>query len=199
MVSIVMVGEGSPSTSYGPGSNKDVDADLRRHDVGRLPQVNIQGRWYQTLVGGGQREWDAAGTNFSTCRDRQNFLSISCDPKPPEKRMISNGAQGRNRTTDTAIFSRMLYQLSYLGTPSPRQGSDNEAGCLAHARRGDQAGFTPHPEMAADRRPIRPAAPGYGKHRSASARDRPPGSVACRTACSARKSAARRSGRPVVA
>jgi hypothetical protein len=29
----------------------------------------------------------------------------------------SNGAQGRDRTTDTAIFSRMLYQLSYLGTP----------------------------------------------------------------------------------
>ena len=29
-----------------------------------------------------------------------------------------NGAQGRDRTTDTAIFSRMLYQLSYLGTSS---------------------------------------------------------------------------------
>ena len=29
-----------------------------------------------------------------------------------------NGAQGRNRTTDTAIFSRMLYQLSYLGVLS---------------------------------------------------------------------------------
>jgi hypothetical protein len=28
---------------------------------------------------------------------------------------ILYGAQGRNRTTDTAIFSRMLYQLSYLG------------------------------------------------------------------------------------
>ncbi len=27
----------------------------------------------------------------------------------------AGGAQGRNRTTDTAIFSRMLYQLSYLG------------------------------------------------------------------------------------
>jgi hypothetical protein len=27
----------------------------------------------------------------------------------------ARGAQGRNRTTDTAIFSRMLYQLSYLG------------------------------------------------------------------------------------
>jgi hypothetical protein len=29
---------------------------------------------------------------------------------------LANGAQGRDRTTDTAIFSRMLYQLSYLGT-----------------------------------------------------------------------------------
>lgn len=29
-----------------------------------------------------------------------------------------DGAQGRNRTTDTAIFSRMLYQLSYLGCAS---------------------------------------------------------------------------------
>mgnify|MGYP006932798990 CR=1 FL=1 len=27
----------------------------------------------------------------------------------------SSGARGRDRTTDTAIFSRMLYQLSYLG------------------------------------------------------------------------------------
>ena len=32
-----------------------------------------------------------------------------------------NGAQGRNRTTDTAIFSRMLYQLSYLGIRRPAQ------------------------------------------------------------------------------
>jgi hypothetical protein len=31
------------------------------------------------------------------------------------------GAQGRDRTTDTAIFSRMLYQLSYLGA-APAQG-----------------------------------------------------------------------------
>ena len=30
-------------------------------------------------------------------------------------RVRKNGAQGRNRTSDTAIFSRMLYQLSYLG------------------------------------------------------------------------------------
>ena len=32
-----------------------------------------------------------------------------------EEHSTSRGAQGRNRTTDTAIFSRMLYQLSYLG------------------------------------------------------------------------------------
>ena len=28
---------------------------------------------------------------------------------------MGNGAQGRNRTTDTVIFSHVLYQLSYLG------------------------------------------------------------------------------------
>jgi hypothetical protein len=29
--------------------------------------------------------------------------------------MREDGAQGRNRTTDTVIFSHVLYQLSYLG------------------------------------------------------------------------------------
>ena len=28
---------------------------------------------------------------------------------------ITDGAQGRNRTTDTRIFNPLLYQLSYLG------------------------------------------------------------------------------------
>ena len=28
---------------------------------------------------------------------------------------MEDGARGRNRTNDTAIFSRMLYQLSYPG------------------------------------------------------------------------------------
>jgi hypothetical protein len=28
-----------------------------------------------------------------------------------------NGGQGRNRTTDTRIFSPLLYQLSYLAVP----------------------------------------------------------------------------------
>jgi hypothetical protein len=35
---------------------------------------------------------------------------------------MCDGAQGRNRTTDTAIFSRMLYQLSYLGNPHRGRG-----------------------------------------------------------------------------
>ena len=29
---------------------------------------------------------------------------------------LKGGAQGRNRTTDTVIFSHVLYQLSYLGS-----------------------------------------------------------------------------------
>ncbi len=35
----------------------------------------------------------------------------------------ANGAQGRDRTTDTAIFSRMLYQLSYLGVVQRQPGA----------------------------------------------------------------------------
>ena len=31
---------------------------------------------------------------------------------------FGGGAQGRNRTTDTVIFSHVLYQLSYLGLSS---------------------------------------------------------------------------------
>lgn len=33
----------------------------------------------------------------------------------PAKNEEKNGAQGRIRTTDTRIFSPLLYQLSYLG------------------------------------------------------------------------------------
>ena len=35
---------------------------------------------------------------------------------PPE-----SGASGRNRTSDTGIFSPLLYQLSYLGKSFPRR------------------------------------------------------------------------------
>ena len=38
-----------------------------------------------------------------------------------------DGAQGRNRTADTVIFSHVLYQLSYLGTEA-LGGAPIEAG-----------------------------------------------------------------------
>ena len=34
---------------------------------------------------------------------------------PIDFKGLQNGAQGRDRTTDTVIFSHVLYQLSYLG------------------------------------------------------------------------------------
>ncbi len=40
-----------------------------------------------------------------------------------------HGAQGRNRTTDTVIFSHVLYQLSYLGA-GPFQDGHEERGAL---------------------------------------------------------------------
>ena len=50
-----------------------------------------------------------------------NWFCFDDNSRPAGKQETSgancaNGAQGRDRTTDTAIFSRMLYQLSYLGT-----------------------------------------------------------------------------------
>ena len=36
-------------------------------------------------------------------------------PLIASRRYKDFGAQGRNRTTDTVIFSHVLYQLSYLG------------------------------------------------------------------------------------
>src|SRR6185437_601959 len=43
------------------------------------------------------------------------FLLCSPHAILPDIRCSSDGAQGRNRTTDTVIFSHVLYQLSYLG------------------------------------------------------------------------------------
>ena len=45
---------------------------------------------------------------------------------------FSAGAQGRNRTTDTVIFSHVLYQLSYLGAlwADPGAGRRQRAGVI---------------------------------------------------------------------
>ena len=54
---------------------------------------------------------------------RQKFDSafhseLACPPHYITQVVEKNGAQGRIRTTDTRIFSPLLYQLSYLG-PGP--------------------------------------------------------------------------------
>ena len=51
---------------------------------------------------------------------RQKFDSafhseLACLPHYITQVVEKNGAQGRIRTTDTRIFSPLLYQLSYLG------------------------------------------------------------------------------------
>ena len=42
-------------------------------------------------------------------------VSLGIAAYKPKCMRIFNGAQGRNRTTDTRIFSPLLYRLSYLG------------------------------------------------------------------------------------
>jgi hypothetical protein len=39
------------------------------------------------------------------------------------------GAEGRNRTTDTRIFSPLLYRLSYLGTGIKGHNNDSPGSC----------------------------------------------------------------------
>ena len=40
--------------------------------------------------------------------------------------LSGNGAQGRDRTADTVIFSHVLYQLSYLGIPATAEAGPIE-------------------------------------------------------------------------
>ena len=46
-----------------------------------------------------------------------------------------SGAQGRNRTTDTRIFSPLLYQLSYLGVSRTGCGRKGGNGAREAAER----------------------------------------------------------------
>ena len=51
--------------------------------------------------------------------------------------VAENGAQGRIRTTDTRIFSAMLYQLSYLGAPrNSAKAAYRQFGGTCPAQRG---------------------------------------------------------------
>ena len=88
------------------------------------------------------------GTSYAAYRDAMNHhklvpgLQYSCNdwqslcvrrkhnPKCGSHLNRLCGAQGRNRTTDTAIFSRMLYQLSYLGIRPPNDAGGGESARL---------------------------------------------------------------------
>ena len=48
------------------------------------------------------------------CPGTLTSFGFSCSDAP-RRPARENGAQGRDRTTDTVIFSHVLYQLSYLG------------------------------------------------------------------------------------
>ena len=48
----------------------------------------------------------------------------------PDEEKRTNGARGRSRTADTAIFSRMLYQLSYPGTGAGEDHRQRREACL---------------------------------------------------------------------
>ena len=61
-------------------------------------------------------------------RVRRYRLSAVCQPATASRLTLletfqnvrENGGEGQNRTVDTTIFSRMLYQLSYLATADSR-------------------------------------------------------------------------------
>jgi hypothetical protein len=94
------------------------------------------------------------------CLDSQSATHIDHER---ESNHGQNGAQGRDRTTDTAIFNRMLYQLSYLGAETRlatgtlrargvieacREAVQNGAGARYHgpdARRNDCRRAQPRP------------------------------------------------------
>lgn len=78
-----------------------------------------------------------------------------------------NGAQGRDRTTDTAIFSRMLYQLSYLGD-APRGVEAGFIRGMGGAVQHRRAAFLTRPRMPLRRLDAQDASAGTSAPRPAS-------------------------------
>ena len=80
-------------------------------------------------------EW--AGSADVTA-DTQTIYGTKKRLKRPVAALISayvlrkNGAQGRTRTTDTRIFSPLLYQLSYLGISGRAVGGGTGSRCLSN-------------------------------------------------------------------
>ena len=80
------------------------EARERRHALARARRRRTNWRQRCPTSCGHVQKWDTQP------KLTQSSQSVSANK-------LESGAQGRDRTTDTAIFSRMLYQLSYLGAP----------------------------------------------------------------------------------
>jgi hypothetical protein len=88
-----------------------VSAGLRRDDSVVLEEGHV----WQPSVGDTQIQLRC----FDRLRRRTYLFGIDT---------ILNGGQGRNRTTDTRIFSPLLYQLSYLAAGSEGRVLDRPRG-----------------------------------------------------------------------
>ena len=82
--------------------------------------------------------------------------ALPTEPLPPEIRPPVGGAESQIRTGDTAIFSRVLYQLSYLG---PMVNQPSAARRRVERYHGPRAGINAkaswRPSRALPGRPIR--------------------------------------------
>ena len=70
-----------------------------------------------------------AGADLDTIRrwlGQATLTGVSRRSGACSQALENYGAQGRNRTTDTVIFSHVLYQLSYLGVRRRRAGRQSE-------------------------------------------------------------------------
>ncbi len=63
--------------------------------------------------------------------------------KNPSVRLTETGAQGQTRTADRTIFSRELYQLSYLSEKSGRLGDRPSLICIRHPNAASQGASEP--------------------------------------------------------
>jgi hypothetical protein len=118
MVSIVMVGDGPPST-FAVCFNKDVNADLRRHDANRMPRVKTQRD--HALTTSKRLAGTARQPNITT-QDDQGALHSSRTTQSPRLTAL-----GRNRMAKAPPSSNRPKREKVAHPP----GVDNPVGSRA--------------------------------------------------------------------
>ena len=92
--------------------------------LARLPDRNGEQRGRE---GPEIRGWEECRSRGKSAKPGQDWHCGRIRNSPESVRALEYGGQARNRTTDTRIFSPLLYQLSYLA---------NEDGSIANRFRG---------------------------------------------------------------